>query len=120
MREAATVGDLVYFDPPYEPESATADFTAYDADGFDRDDQLRLLRVARDLGARGVHVIVSNSGVMYDRYDSAGFTVSHTGAARSINSDPDGREEVDEIIATTVPPEEWAAPATAEAMGWSA
>lgn len=99
-------GDLVYFDPPYEPMSQTAEFTEYSAEGFDRDDQERLLEVARELDGRGVSVILSNSGVLYDMYDEAGFSVETEGATRAINSDATSRGEVDEIIATNVPPRE--------------
>ncbi|PSQ18231.1 DNA adenine methylase [Halobacteriales archaeon QS_8_69_26] len=106
VREAADPGDLVYFDPPYEPVSPTADFTSYAAEGFDREDQERLLATAHDLADRGVHVVVSNSGVCYEMYDEAGFHVDLVGARRAINSDADARGEVDEILATTVPPED--------------
>ncbi len=101
--ETADPGDLVYFDPPYEPMSTTADFTEYSADGFDRTDQERLLDVATELDERGVNVILSNSGVMHDPYADAGFHVDTVGATRAINSDGGGREAVDEVIATTVP-----------------
>lgn len=103
--EVVTEGDLVYCDPPYEPMSTTASFTDYSADGFDRDDQERLLEAAIELDRNGVSVILSNSGVMYDRYDEAGFFVDIEGATRAINSDGDNRGEVDEIIATNVPAE---------------
>jgi DNA adenine methylase len=101
--EAAEPGDLVYLDPPYEPMSPTADFTAYSADGFDRADQQRLIAAATTLDDRGVSVLVSNSGVTYDRYVEAGFHVDTVDATRAINSDGDGREAVDEVIATNVP-----------------
>ncbi|WP_281195305.1 DNA adenine methylase [Halorubrum sp. F4] len=101
--EAADPGDLVYFDPPYEPMSPTADFTSYSADGFDREDQERLIEAATTLDDRGVSVIVSNSGVTYDRYVEAGFHVDTVDATRAINSDGDGRDAVDEVIATNVP-----------------
>jgi len=99
-------GDLVYCDPPYEPMSPTADFTEYSASGFDRADQERLVRIACELDERGVHVVLSNSGVTYDRYEAAGFFVERVGATRAINSDADNRDEVDEIIATNVVPDE--------------
>ena len=104
--EVAESGDLVYFDPPYEPMSPTADFAEYSAAGFDREDQQRLLDVARELAECGVAVVLSNSGVMYDAYADAGFYVEREGATRAINSDASSRGEVDEIVATTVPPEE--------------
>ncbi|WP_436925081.1 DNA adenine methylase [Halosimplex amylolyticum] len=101
--DAADPGDLVYFDPPYEPMSPTADFAEYSAEGFGRADQERLLEVARELDERGVSVVLSNSGVTYDRYDEAGFSVEREGATRAINSDASSRGEVDEIVATNVP-----------------
>ncbi|MFA9517086.1 DNA adenine methylase [Halopenitus sp. H-Gu1] len=104
--DRASAGDLVYFDPPYEPMSPTADFNEYSAEGFDRDDQERLLDVTSKLDAAGVHVVLSNSGVMYDRYCEAGLVVETEGATRAINSDADNRDEVAEIIATTVPADE--------------
>lgn len=106
VAESAESGDLVYFDPPYEPMSPTAYFTDYSAEGFDREDQERLLEVAQELDEAGVHVILSNSGVLYDLYDEAGFYVETVGATRVINSDADNRDEVDEIIATNVAPDE--------------
>lgn len=104
--EKAEEGDIVYLDPPYEPMSETANFTEYSAEGFNLKDQERLIEVAKKLRSRGVHVVVSNSGVMAELYREAGFHVSEVGASRSINSDADNRGEVTEIIATSVPPEE--------------
>jgi len=102
----AEEGDLVYFDPPYEPMSPTAYFTDYAADGFGQEDQRRLLEVAQELDQKGVNVIISNSGIMYEMYDDAGFNVGVEGATRAINSDGENRDEVEEIIATNVSPEE--------------
>lgn len=104
--EAAQTGDLVYLDPPYQPMSATANFAEYSADGFGREDQQRLLETVTQLDNDGVSFILSNSGVMYELYDDAGFLVEKEGATRSINSDETARGEVDEIIATNVPEEE--------------
>ncbi|SDY16688.1 DNA adenine methylase [Halopenitus persicus] len=105
VREAAAPGDLVYVDPPYEPMSPTANFTDYSADGFDREDQERLIDLVTELADAGVSVVVSNSGVTADRYLEAGLDVDLEGATRAINSDASNRDEVDEIIATTVPDE---------------
>ncbi|WP_436931502.1 DNA adenine methylase [Halosimplex halobium] len=106
ITEVAEEGDLVYFDPPYEPMSPTAYFTDYSAEGFGKADQESLRDVAQKLNEGGVSVILSNSGVMYEMYDEAGFYVEVEGATRAINSDAKDREEVDEIIATNIPPEE--------------
>ncbi|WP_434521764.1 DNA adenine methylase [Halorubrum sp. AS12] len=93
--DAAEPGDLVYFDPPYEPMSATANFNEYSASGFDREDQRRLLDVAGELDDAGVWVVLSNSGVMYDAYAEAGFRVDREDATRAINSDAGNRDAVD-------------------------
>jgi DNA adenine methylase len=102
ITQEAEEGDLVYFDPPYEPMSPTAYFTDYSAEGFDKSDQERLLSTATVLDERGVHVIISNSGILFDMYDNEGFYVETEGATRAINSDADNRDEVDEIIATNI------------------
>jgi DNA adenine methylase len=106
ITEVAKEDDLVYFDPPYEPMSPTAYFTDYSAEGFGKADQERLRDVAQELDEKGVNVILSNSGVMYEMYDEAGFYVEVEGATRAINSDAENRDEVEEIIATNIPPEE--------------
>jgi DNA adenine methylase len=104
--DEAQEGDLVYFDPPYQPMSSTANFTDYSAEGFGQEDQERLLQVTRKLDKNGIHVILSNSGVLFEMYDEAGFNVEIEGATRAINSDAENRDEVDEIIATNVPPDD--------------
>lgn len=101
--DAVSEGDLVYADPPYQPMSATANFAEYSAEGFGREDQQRLLETVEELDALGVHFVLSNSGVMYEMYNDAGFYVEKEGATRSINSDETARGEVDEIIATNIP-----------------
>ncbi|MFC7070453.1 DNA adenine methylase [Halobaculum lipolyticum] len=104
VREAATAGDLVYFDPPYEPVSTTADFTDYHAEGFDRDDQRRLRDLAVELDEAGVSVVLSNSPPVAELYeDYEAFAVDLVEATRAINSDADGRGEVAEVLITNVP-----------------
>jgi len=107
VREAATTGDLVYFDPPYQPVSTTADFNDYHAEGFDRDDQRRLRDLAVDLDEAGVRVVLSNSppvAELYEEYEA--FEVEIVQATRAINSDGDGRGEVAEVIISNVPTDE--------------
>ncbi|WP_135535853.1 DNA adenine methylase [Halostella pelagica] len=100
----ATAGDLVYFDPPYQPVSTTANFNDYHADGFDKDDQRRLRDLAAALDDEGVHVVVSNSPPVADLYeDLPAFEVDVVNATRAINSDGDERGEVAEVLITNVP-----------------
>ncbi|WP_121822457.1 DNA adenine methylase [Halostella salina] len=107
VADEATAGDLVYFDPPYQPVSTTADFTDYHAEGFDRDDQRRLRDLAATLGENGVHVVLSNSPPVAELYeDLPAFDVEVVEATRAINSDGDERGEVAEVLITNVPPDE--------------
>lgn len=93
-------GDVVYFDPPYVPVSRTANFTSYSSGGFSLDDQRSLADTARELVARGIHVIVSNSDTPMVRKLYVGFRLDTVKVARSINSDVSGRGEIAELIIT--------------------
>lgn len=97
--------DLIYFDPPYKPVSATSSFVEYSAEGFGQEEQKRLARLAERLyDVYDCHIVISNSPPMQELYkDIEGFQVHEVGATRMINSDGDNRGEVGEIIVTTVP-----------------
>ncbi|MBC7252161.1 MAG: Dam family site-specific DNA-(adenine-N6)-methyltransferase, partial [Anaerolineae bacterium] len=103
--ERAKPGDLVYFDPPYVPVSKTADFTAYQPDGFSLDDQIRLRDVCIELSERNVSVMVSNSDTDFVRtcYAAPYFTISEVQANRAINSNAKGRGKLTELIITNYP-----------------
>jgi DNA adenine methylase len=75
--DAAQQGDFVYFDPPYEPVSSTANFTGYTKEGFGRKDQMQLADVFRKLVKKGCFVLLSNSDTPFIRelYSGHGFTV---------------------------------------------
>jgi DNA adenine methylase len=103
LKNCAAEGDLVYFDPPYEPVSKTADFTEYQSEGFDKDDQRRLRDLAEQLSNRGVNVVISNSPPVWELYrDIDEFEVNTVGASRMINSDADNRDDVAEVIITNI------------------
>ena len=95
----AAPGDFVYFDPPYLPLSATSSFTGYSADGFGLDDHRRLRDVARELKARGVGVLISNSAAPAARELYAeGFEIEEVLAGRAINARGDGLGRIPELI----------------------
>ena len=94
----AEPGDLVYLDPPYLPVSTTSNFTSYSAGGFGLDDQRALAETARQLVARGCHVVLSNSDTPPIRSLYRGFRIDRVEAARSINSDATKRGKVEELI----------------------
>lgn len=93
-------GDLVYFDPPYLPDSATADFTQYTPLGFGVPEHRELARFARSLKARGVHVMLSNSDhpLISEIYE--GFRIQKVQVRRNIAADGEKRKSVGEVIIT--------------------
>lgn len=97
---SADQGDLCYFDPPYVPLNATSNFTSYQAEGFGQSDQIRLRDVAMRLRARGVTVVLSNSSApfVFDLYKD--FDIVRVSARRAINSNAEGRGDVDEVLIT--------------------
>lgn len=96
--DVARPGDLVYFDPPYVPLSATASFTRYARDDFGDTDQVALAAVFRALAARGVKVLLSNSMTPRVRELYAGFSVDTVLASRAVNSRGGGRGAVEEAL----------------------
>jgi DNA adenine methylase len=98
LLKSAHPGDFVYFDPPYEPVSGTANFTAYSEAGFRRDDQLRLRDVFAALDKRGCKLMLSNSDVPFLRSLYADFRLDTVLAPRAINRDPTKRGAVPELV----------------------
>jgi DNA adenine methylase len=91
-------GDFVYFDPPYHPVSATANFTSYTAGAFTADDQRRLADVFRTLAARGCKVMLSNSDTPLIHELYADFHVDIVSAPRLVNRDASKRGPVNEVL----------------------
>jgi DNA adenine methylase len=91
-------GDFVYFDPPYAPMSKTANFTGYEAGGFDEEHQEDLKVFCDELTARGVHWMVSNSytELIQDLYHD--YHADVVTAGRAINSKAQERGKINELI----------------------
>ena len=96
--EKARKGDFVYFDPPYDPLTKTARFTEYDQNRFTRDDQTELRDTFVELDRRGVYVMLSNSDTPFVRQLYEGFGREQVFASRAINSNPDRRGKVSELV----------------------
>jgi DNA adenine methylase len=96
--DVARAGDFVYFDPPYYPLSSTANFTAYDRNGFGLDDQRQLRDVFAALSEREVRALLSNSDTPFIRELYQGFAIEQVFAARAVNSKANGRGKVAEVI----------------------
>lgn len=91
-------GDFVYFDPPYDPVSKSANFTGYVEGGFGTRDQQRLRDVCKKLDKKGVHFLVSNSDTAFIREQYDAFNLVEVKAKRSINSDSRKRGAVRELL----------------------
>ena len=99
VADRAEPGDFVYFDPPYVPVSATADFTSYTSDGFGMAEQIKLRDVALALKRNGVHVMLSNSASpIVRKLYREDFTLDRILATRAVNSRADRRGKVGELL----------------------
>lgn len=81
-------GDFVYFDPPYQPVSNTANFTSYTHKSFTFDDLARLAELCMKLDSKGCKVMLSNSNSkeVEDMFTTKNWKVKRIEANRSINS----------------------------------
>lgn len=98
MLALAKPGDFIYFDPPYEPSSRTANFTGYAGHGFSQDDQRRLRDVFAALDRRGCKLMLSNSDVPFIRELYATWRIDRIAAPRTVSCDPRTRGLVSEIV----------------------
>lgn len=96
----AKKGDLVYFDPPYQPVSSTANFTSYTHRDFIEDDLERLADLANQLTSKGCFVLLSNSNskVVKEYFSSKHWSINTIDANRAINSNSKKRTGHKEII----------------------
>jgi DNA adenine methylase len=101
----ARKGDFLYIDPPYQPLSRTANFTAYTSRGFGWSEQERLAKWLARVARRGCHVLINNADTpdVRELYQSAfaerGVTIRMQSfeTTRNINSAPDARSGGQEL-----------------------
>lgn len=91
-------GDFVYFDPPYDSDTAT--FNSYTEEGFGKDEQRRLATVFKDLDERGVYVMLSNHNTILVKELYKDYHIYVIEAKRNINSNGKKRGKVEEVIIT--------------------
>ena len=95
----AKKGDFVYFDPPYQPVSDTANFTSYTHRDFTEDDLERLADLANQLNSKGCNVMLSNSNSKtVKKLFSSGWKIKEIKANRAIHSNSQKRTGHKEII----------------------
>ncbi|HIH07583.1 MAG TPA: DNA adenine methylase [Candidatus Nitrosotenuis sp.] len=92
-------GDFVYFDPPYQPMSETANFTSYTNRDFTYKDLENLVKIAAKLSDRGCRVLLSNSNSKEVKEAfSKDWKLVEVRANRSINSDSTRRTGQKELL----------------------
>ena len=96
---------LFYFDPPYRPLSDTSSFNDYAKEAFNDDAQIRLKEYCDRINEAGFHFMLSNSDCKGKNEDDNFFDVlfqayqiERVWASRSINSNPDKRGKLTEIL----------------------
>ena len=97
---------FVYFDPPYWPLSSTSNFTSYSKDPFKDENQKELVRFFSKLDKQcNAKLMLSNSDPSVTNLENTSldelysqFTVHKVYANRSINSNPNKRNKISEII----------------------
>lgn len=93
-----SAGDFVYLDPPYQPLSPTASFTAYTKAPFDEENQKALSEIFRTLDKRGCVVMLSNSATDVVKNLYRDYRIEVLKATRPISSRVAGRGEIDEFL----------------------
>lgn len=100
---------IFYFDPPYKPITETSSFTSYAKDGFNDDEQIRLRDLCTRIARRKAQFVASNSDPREDDKKETffdliyqQFTIKRVSAARMINSNPNGRGLISEIMISNV------------------
>jgi len=96
----AKKGDFVYFDPPYQPISQTANFTSYTTRDFTINDLKRLSKVCQDLDSKGCKILLSNSNCkeVTQTFSKNSWKVVKIQANRAINSNSKKRTGHSELL----------------------
>lgn len=96
---------LFYFDPPYRPLNDTSSFNNYAKEAFNDDEQIRLKKYCDRINDAGFKFMLSNSDgksvngedIFFDVLYAA-YQIERVWASRSINSNPNKRGELTEIL----------------------
>lgn len=96
---SARSGDFVFLDPPYLSDS-TQNGTKYGTEEWGMSKHEKLAEACLALDMRGVQFVLTNSGEdeLVDLYRDLGLTVNVAFVARAINSKPNRRGVVKELI----------------------
>ena len=96
---------FIYFDPPYRPLSETSHFVSYSKGEFNDENQKQLAETFLSLDKKKVKLLLSNSDpkntVPDDEFFDdlySGFNIQRVSANRAINSNPDKRGTITELL----------------------
>ena len=96
---------FVYFDPPSRPLSKTSSFISYSKGDFNDDNQTELASLTKELHKKNVSFLLSNSDpkntVKDDEFFDelySDFRIDRVFASRAINSNPDRRGKISELL----------------------
>jgi DNA adenine methylase len=103
--EYAHDNTLFYFDPPYRPLNNTSSFNDYAKEAFNDDAQIRLKDYCDRINDAGFHFMLSNSDCKGKNEEDnffdvlyAAYQIERVWASRSINSNPNKRGKLTEIL----------------------
>ena len=96
--KGAKKGDFIYLDPPYDSDTTT--FNDYTENGFDKNEQVRLACLFKELSDKGCYVMLSNHNtkLINDLYKD--FNIHIIKVQRNINANGKKRGKVEEVIIT--------------------
>jgi len=96
---------FIYFDPPYRPLSETSHFVSYSKGEFNDENQKQLAETFHSLDKKKIKLLLSNSDpkntVPDDEFFDelySGFNIQRVSANRAINSNPNKRGIITELL----------------------
>ena len=90
--------DFIYFDPPYDTLTDTANFTSYNKGWFGKDEQKRLFETYKALDKKGCFVMLSNHNTPFINELYKDYRREIVFAKRIINSDASKRGAIEETV----------------------
>jgi len=90
--------DFVYFDPPYDTLTDTANFTSYNKWWFGKEEQIRLFETYKALDKKWCFLMLSNHNTPFINELYKDYRKEVVLARRSVNSDASKRGNVEETV----------------------
>ncbi|MEG1563882.1 MAG: DNA adenine methylase [Bacteroides sp.] len=114
---------FVYFDPPYRPLDTTSSFNSYAKETFDDNEQIRLKKYVDKLTSKQCLIMLSNSDgkgrnpkdIFFDELFED-YIIERVYASRSVNSDPEKRGKLTELLIRNYKDTQQAVPKTSQQL----